>query len=150
ETGGGYLCSCPLATHGRRRGDRNPSLLVRDGDFRLLVHCYAGCDPLHILEELRRRGLIDDFAKSSGARSSSSSFRQSGRRIAATYSYEDEQGNILFEVVRYEPKDFRQRRPNGAGGWVWSLEGVRRVPYRLPELIETISSSRTVFVVEGE
>src|SRR5262249_13791853 len=72
------------------------------------------------------------------------------RHVIATYTYEDEHGHTLFQVVRYEPKDFRQRAPDGAGGWSWSLEGVRRVPYRLPELIETVASEHTVFVVEGE
>lgn len=38
-------------------------------------------------------------------------------RIIAHYPYHDEQGRVLFEVVRLSPKDFRQRRPDGAGGW---------------------------------
>jgi len=38
------------------------------------------------------------------------------------------------------------RRPDGAGGWTWGLGGVRRVPYRLPEII----SARFVLIVEGE
>jgi hypothetical protein len=54
------LCRCPLPSHGRRRGDHNPSLSVTDGDKGILVHCFAGCDPRAILDELRRRGLIED------------------------------------------------------------------------------------------
>src|SRR2546426_2322436 len=57
---GSYLMPCPLARHGKRRGDRSPSLHVSDGATRLLVHCYAGCDRLDVLDELRRRGLLDD------------------------------------------------------------------------------------------
>ena len=71
-------------------------------------------------------------------------------RVVATYPYHDEAGELLFEVVRREPKDFRQRRPDGAGGYVWNLKGVRLVPYHLPELVEAIALGRTVFVVEGE
>ncbi len=42
--------------------DRTPSLALRDGDGgRLLVHCYAGCDPLDILSALRRLGLGGDL-----------------------------------------------------------------------------------------
>ena len=52
--------------------------------------------------------------------------------------------------MRYEPKAFKQRRPDGHGGWIWNLDGVRRVPYRLPELIETIGNGHPVFPVEGE
>jgi hypothetical protein len=50
--------------------------------------------------------------------------------IAATYDYRDENGALLFQVVRKVPKKFVQRRPNGSGGWIWNLDGVRRVLYR--------------------
>jgi KaiC/GvpD/RAD55 family RecA-like ATPase/5S rRNA maturation endonuclease (ribonuclease M5) len=73
-----------------------------------------------------------------------------GGRVVATYTYTDENGDPLFEVVRFDPKDFRQRRPDGKGGYVWGIKGVRRVPYRLPELIEDLAQDRAVFVVEGE
>lgn len=71
-------------------------------------------------------------------------------RIVATYPYTDEHGELLFEVVRLEPKDFRQRRPDGNGGYIWNVKGVRMVPYRLPELIEDLAQERVVFLVEGE
>jgi len=70
--------------------------------------------------------------------------------VAAEYPYCNENGDLLFQVVRYEPKSFRQRRPNGSGGWTWNLAGVTQVPYRLPELIEAISLSHGVAIVEGE
>lgn len=41
----GYLCRCPVPGHGRGRGDRRPSLSVRDGERQLLFHCFAGCSP---------------------------------------------------------------------------------------------------------
>ena len=53
-----------------------------------------------------------------------------------TYDYESEFGELLYQGVRFMPKGFSQRRPDGEGGWIWNLEGVERVPYRLPELIE--------------
>ena len=69
-------------------------------------------------------------------------------KIVATYRYVDEQDNLLYEVVRFDPKDFRQRRPKPNGGWAWSVKGTRLVPYRLPELLA--NPKRFVFVVEGE
>jgi len=57
---GGYLVPCPVPSHGRGRGDRNPSLRIGDGETRLLVHCFGGCDPRDVLDVLRRRGLLDD------------------------------------------------------------------------------------------
>jgi RecA-family ATPase len=68
---------------------------------------------------------------------------------AATYDYVDEHGEILFQVVRKAGHDFRQRRPDGAGGWEWTVKGVRQVPYRLPEVL-TASPDELVFVAEGE
>lgn len=70
------------------------------------------------------------------------------RREAAAYSYEDAAGKLLFQTVRFEPKDFRQRRPNRNGGWIWDLKGVPLVLYRLPALMGR--SSEMVFICEGE
>jgi putative DNA primase/helicase len=60
--GGSYLIRCPVPSHGNGKGDRNPSLTIKDGDKpgRVLVHCYAGCDSLDILAELRRRNFLED------------------------------------------------------------------------------------------
>lgn len=57
------------------------------------------------------------------------------RRIVTTYDYPNASGDLLFQVVRYEPKGFRQRRPDGRGGWLWNLSGIEPVLYRLPELL---------------
>ncbi len=60
RNGNGWLCRCPLPDHGQGRGDFHPSLSIRDGDDgRLLVRCFADCDPLAVLAELRRLGLDD-------------------------------------------------------------------------------------------
>jgi putative DNA primase/helicase len=53
--GRSWRCKCPL--HGGR------SLVIRDGDGgRLLATCWAGCDRLDVLAELRRRGLLGERA----------------------------------------------------------------------------------------
>jgi putative DNA primase/helicase len=66
----------------------------------------------------------------------------------AIYDYRDDSGELVYQVLRYEPKAFRQRRPDGNGGWIWNLDGVRRVPYRWPDLLQYPDA--TVFVCEGE
>lgn len=71
------------------------------------------------------------------------------KREVASYDYTDEDGNLIFQVVRYEPKTFVQRRKD-RGRWVYQVRGVRQVPYRLPELVEAIASERTVYIAEGE
>jgi hypothetical protein len=75
-----------------------------------------------------------------------------GRKLreVAAYDYHSASGELLYQVVRFEPKTFRQRRPDGRGGWIWDLRGVERVIYRLPEVLEAVASEHPVFVVEGE
>src|SRR5262245_4951750 len=71
------------------------------------------------------------------------------KRIVATYDYEDETGVLRSQTVRYDPKDFKQRRPDRRGGWIWDLKGVPRLLYRLPELVKA-DPSQIVFLPEGE
>src|SRR5437773_2699635 len=58
RTADGFLISCPVPTHGKGNGDRNPSLLIKDGDSALLVKCFGGCDNRDVLDVLRRRWTI--------------------------------------------------------------------------------------------
>lgn len=64
----------------------------------------------------------------------------------ASYNYTDENGRLLYQVVRFVPKTFRQRHKSLGGEWVWNMEGVRRVLYHLQEVVK----ADQVFVVEGE
>jgi putative DNA primase/helicase len=83
---------------------------------------------------LRERGLLRD--EEGGAEA----------KLVATYDYRDESGRRLFQVVRYHPKTFRQRRPDGNAGWIWNLDGVRRVLYNLPNVL----AAEALLIVEGE
>ncbi len=70
-------------------------------------------------------------------------------RIVKNYDYRDERGDLLFQVVRMDPKTFRQRTPKTGGGWSWSVKDIRRVLYRLPELV-VAETSKVVCIPEGE
>jgi hypothetical protein len=52
---GNYMCRCPCQMH--KRGDRNPSLSVKDGRNRPLLHCFAGGEYGDIVRALEARGL---------------------------------------------------------------------------------------------
>ena len=93
------------------------------------------------LEWLTRKGFAFETIKGNGSAAHHES-------IVATYDYTDEGGVLLRQVVRYEPKDFKQRCPDGRGGWTWSAKGVPHVPYRLPQLLE--NDDRVIAIVEGE
>lgn len=72
--------------------------------------------------------------------------------IVATYDYTDDSGALLYQKVRLDPKEFRQRRPDPAAkdGWNWKLGSCRRVLYQYPALRAAISDGQTVYVLEGE
>jgi len=73
-----------------------------------------------------------------------------GNKIEATYDYKDANGKLLYQVLRMSPKDFKQRRPDGNGGWVWNLKGVKPVLYRLPEVLQSVKQGKTIYICEGE
>jgi hypothetical protein len=72
------------------------------------------------------------------------------REIVATYDYTDPSGAISYQVVRFHPKNFRQRKPDGAGGWTWKLDGVAPLLYRLPEVLGAVAAEDVVWICEGE
>jgi AAA domain len=114
------------------------------GGFLDLIERYTACKgPAACFDWLKREGFALD-------RSNGKANGHSEKIIEQIYPYLDEAGALLFEVVRFHPKDFRQRAPDGRGGYTWSVKGVRQVPYRLPELAEAIANDHAVFVVEGE
>jgi hypothetical protein len=134
RTGDNWTVMCPA------HDDKHNSLSVGEGNGgRILLYCHAGCT----LEEICRAAGVE--LKDLMPNSHHNEVRP---RVVQAYDYQDEQGVLLYQNVRYEPKEFRQRRPNGEGSFTWSLKGVRRVPYRLPELVR--SSAETLFLAEGE
>jgi hypothetical protein len=66
--------------------------------------------------------------------------------VEAVYDYTDEAGNLLYQIERRIPKTFKARRPDGRGGYVYGIKGVRRVLYNLPAVLK----AQIVFVTEGE
>lgn len=74
----------------------------------------------------------------------------SNLNIVARYPYTDKDSALLFEVCRLDPKSFRQRRPDGTGGWIWTMKGVARVLYRLPSVLAAVAAGQTIYVTKGE
>jgi 5S rRNA maturation endonuclease (ribonuclease M5) len=72
------------------------------------------------------------------------------KRQVAVYRYEDSAGELVHEVVRFDPKEFRQRRPDGKGGHIWNMQGVSPTLYNLPSVANAAARGELVVVVEGE
>jgi hypothetical protein len=133
--GGEFEACCPA------HDDKKPSLSLKQEGDRILVKCQGGCTAESIVAAM---GLemsdlfikVDELPKTTIP-----------AKIVAEYSYEDESGKELYQVVRLEPKSFRQRHRNGSSEWSWNMDGVRRVLYHLPQVI---TEAQPIFLVEGE
>lgn len=138
KVAGGYVACCPA------HNDKNPSLSISDADDgKLLVHCHAGCDNQAVVDALKKRSLWPEPVRENAKPSP-----RPKKTIVAEYDYVDpDTGEIKFQVLRYEPKDFRQRMPDGKGGWTWSVPASQRVLFNLPAVQ---SSTKLVCIVEGE
>jgi hypothetical protein len=140
--GGYWMARCPA------HDDAHASLSIARGTSQPVVFkCHAGCDRDAILDALGLE-LTDVSAQHE---------REMGEwtpqgPAVATYNYTDEQGTVLFQVVRTADKHFLQRVPDSLSksGWRWRLGDTRRVLYRLPKVLAAIDRGETVWVVEGE
>ena len=151
-SGTGHKAKCPA------HEDREPSLKVDRGDNgEVLLHCHAGCAFADVVDGM---GLVpaDLYpATPSGTPlkvMAGGSVVSTGRSSPwgttdATYDYIDG-GELLYQTVRKkDPKRFYQRRPDGKGGWVNNLRGVRHVLYQRPALLAS-DPAEPVFIPEGE
>ena len=123
--------------------DGNASLSIKHTGEKTLLHCFAGCTTDAVCGALGIK-VGDLFSKPAPATA------PAPKRLVASYDYTDETGALLYQVLRYDPKDFRQRKPDGNGGWLWSIGDTRRVLFRLPDVAMAVDQGETVFVVEGE
>ena len=135
--------------------DKQASMSVGRGrDGGVVVKCFAGCSANDIVAAMGL-GLKDLYAKEL-ERPTNRIFDAARLPVAqppspvkpqieAIYSYTNALGVEVYQAVRLKPKSFRQRHKNGAD-WTWSMDGVERVLYKLPEVMKATE----VWVVEGE
>ena len=133
RSGDGYKARCPA------HDDHDPSLSVSEGsDGRVLLNCHAACEVQRICTAIGWS--VSQLFPAGGFDSEEPS---------AVYSFRDETGSVLYQEVRFPGKQFRMRRPAGDGSWIWSLDDVERVPYRLGELCNARMVGGDVIFVEG-
>ncbi|WP_254701288.1 AAA family ATPase [Neorhizobium galegae] len=164
--GNKVTCHAP----GHRKGSPEVSITVDPSAPRgLLVHCFSGEDPVEVKDWVLRMCGEPDF--SPGVKSdrtqptshlrlvhkeepprafSDRHLIAQGYRHAVTYDYADANGEVVFEVLRYEhdtlAKTFIQRRPDGHGGYLAGRG--EPILYRIPDI--AANTEDPVFVVEGE
>ena len=163
KTGKGVLVRCPAHDD----DPKTPSLSVSPAnDGGVLLKCFAGCTAPQIVGSL---GLTmrDLFAKERAVKFTLPPARAESKKpdqpdvkpvIEKIYSYRDANGREVCQAIRMKPKSFRQRHRNpefdncppedrvGVKEWLWTMDGVERVLYRLPQVLAT----QTVWLTEGE
>lgn len=138
RTGARNETRCPTERHAH--GDRRPSLSVGPGfEQDVVLSCHVGCDTADILAAA---GL--DWSAICSERD------RARQQPEVRYHYRDEQGAELFQVVRTPPKRFWQGHYDADGRWINNMRDVRRVLYRLPEVIKAVAEGEEVWVAEGE
>jgi hypothetical protein len=164
---GGKELHCPF------HEDKNPSASIHKGRFRCFT-CNLSLDPFDFVAKVQStdfRGAMEYLAarygiplnnrtngNSAGAPEkpkptvSSDSDTAGALQEIERYAYENPGGTVLHYAVRFRKPDggktFRQCRPDGRGGFIWNLDGIKCVPYHLPQLLA--NKERTVFLPEGE
>jgi len=113
------------------------------------------CSTGYLNVEIKRDGVVwycQHCKEGSGEKFEQSDHAGDLGPIKAIFDYENERGERLFQVLKFEPlnapKTFRQRL--GPEQEKWSIKGIRIVPFKLPELITELAEDKIIFIVEGE
>ncbi|MFZ5988079.1 MAG: AAA family ATPase [Bacillota bacterium] len=129
---------CPL------HNDHKPSLSINFKTGKYYCHsCKKGGDIFSFYQRKHNVGFktaLFELSKFAGLNP------EPEKRIDRTYDYLDEKSNRVFQAIRYEPKSFSLRRPNNNRGWINDLQGVKLIPYNLPEVVK----AEDVIIAEGE
>lgn len=128
-----YQANCPAHDDGKA------SLSVRWGDKgKVVLHCHANCEHNAVMKALNLE--YNDL--------------EAKMRLTAVYDYEDEDGELVYQVERHEngaSKTFKQRRPGShKNKSIYNMDGVEPLPFQLGKLAEALDSGEDVYIVEGE
>lgn len=133
--------------------DKHASLHVTLKDGKILIRCFAGCTVEDVVAA-RGMSMADLFEDDTRHVSiPDTPYGQNGA-IVATYVYNDEDGEPLFHVCRFDlgkgEKRFTQGRYLGDGRYASNMDGASRVLYHLPAVLDAARHGRRILYVEGE
>lgn len=143
------------ASHCPFHDDKNPSFYVGER----FGYCHAGCSPsgksrrYSVIDLYREKfntstsGAIEALGRTCGLHSEPGFGRM--RQLVKVYQYKDQDGQLMYEKLRYEPKSFMWRRIDSSGQYQYNLNGVTRILYNLPE-ISVSEPGALILFVEGE
>jgi DNA primase len=162
-------CSSPF------RGDKNASFSVfeHDGIWFWRDHALGiGGDEIDLLmvaSGLDKFGAIKVYHELAGVpmpekKKCGDRRRGSLGKLVKVYDYQNADGALVHQTLRYEPKRFLQRRPaardmragnkiakcdRNGNWWLWTLHGIDPVLYHLPHIVAAAPDA-PIYVCEGE
>jgi len=158
KSGNGWMTKCP----GHK--DKTASLHITEGSSgNILMKCFAGCSFQHICDSMGidPKDMFAHTEQEYDTTENTNVTRKIKRRkkrpapvkpsanILEQYEYIRLDGEVAMRSVRYAPaipKKFRQRGPN----WENSVKGIRKIPFKLTELVNAVKEKQTIFICEGE
>lgn len=153
KANGQWVASCPVPSHGKGNGDKNPSLSINiNDDGKPLFHCHGGCSQEDVFHTIRALNLLPELLDKPDPLAN---IRPIPRNILEQeWAYQDEDRQTVFVKQRYKigetGKTYRLYKVDADGRKHSTLGDARIVPYNLPALLDAKTAGRNVFLVEGE
>jgi len=153
KANGQWVASCPVPSHGKGNGDKNPSLSIDINDQGVpLFHCHGGCSQEDVFHTIRSMHLLPELEERPDPLANIKPIPKV--EFQQEWVYTDENRQPVFVKQRLKVgesgKTYRLYKIDEHGRKQGSLSDARIVPYDLPALLDAKTAGRNIFLVEGE
>ncbi len=150
---GQWVASCPVPSHGKGNGDKNPSLSVHiDDEGKPLFHCHGGCTQESVFQTIRDMHLLPELEERPDPLANIKPLPKV--EFQQEWQYQDEDRVTVFVKHRLRVgetgKTYRLYKVDTDGKRYPTLGDARIVPYKLPELLDAKTAGRIIYLAEGE
>ena len=150
---GQWVASCPVPSHGKGNGDKNPSLSVHiDDEGKPLFHCHGGCSQESVFQTIRDMHLLPELEERPDPLANIKPMPKV--EFQQEWQYQDEDRVTVFVKHRMRVGDtgktYRLYKVDPNGKRYPTLGDARIVPYRLPDLLDAKTAGRIIYLAEGE
>jgi hypothetical protein len=150
---GQWVASCPVPSHGKGNGDKNPSLSVHiDDEGKPLFHCHGGCTQESVFQTIRDMQLLPELEERPDPLANIKPLPKV--EFQQEWQYQDEDRVTVFVKHRLRVGDtgktYRLYKVDTDGKRYPTLGDARIVPYKLPELLDAKTAGRIIYLAEGE
>jgi len=153
KANGQWVASCPVPSHGKGNGDKNPSLSIHIGDDgKPLFHCHGGCSQEEVFNTIKDRNLLPELTERPDPLANIKPIPKVEFQQEWIYTDEDRQPVFVKQRLKVGDtgKTYRLYKIDENGRKQSSLSDARIVPYNLPALLDAKTAGRNIFLVEGE